>query len=64
MKETSFSLSSVNKNASDGELGHISRQGSSSERRARHSLQKELNLASLSELTPRKLRLALSKGPN
>jgi hypothetical protein len=57
MKETSFSLSSVNKHASDGELGHTSHQNSSSKPRARHSLLKELNLASLSELTPRKRKL-------
>jgi hypothetical protein len=54
VKETSFPLSSVNINASDGELWHITFQSSSSKPRARHSLLKELNLASLSELTPRK----------
>jgi hypothetical protein len=57
VKETSFPLSSKNAKASDGELGHISRQSSSSKSRARHSLLKELNLASLSKLTPRKRKL-------
>jgi hypothetical protein len=57
MKETSFSLRSVNKHASDGELGRTSHQSSSSKPRARHPLLKELNFASLSELTPRKRKL-------
>jgi hypothetical protein len=57
VKETSFPLSCVNINASDGELGHISRQSSSSKHRARRSLLKELHLASLSELIPRKRKL-------
>jgi hypothetical protein len=57
VKEISFPLSSVNINASDGELRHINRQSSSSKDRTRHSLLKELNLASLSELTPRKRKL-------
>jgi hypothetical protein len=54
LKETSFPLRSVNINGSDGELGHINCQSSSTMPRARHSLLKEFNLASLSELTPRK----------
>jgi hypothetical protein len=57
VKEISFSLSSVHLNASDGEFGYISYQSSSSKHRARHSLLKELNLASFSELTPRKRKL-------
>jgi hypothetical protein len=57
VKETYFPLSSVNVNASDGELGHVNHQSSSSKPRARHSLLKELNLASCSELTPRKRKL-------
>jgi hypothetical protein len=40
VKETSFLLSSVNTNASDGELRHINFQKSSSKPRARHSLLK------------------------
>ncbi|XP_023721687.1 uncharacterized protein LOC111872233 [Cryptotermes secundus] len=56
VKETSFPPSSVNVSASDGELGHVSRQSSSSKPRAKHSLLK-LNLASHSELTPRKRKL-------
>jgi hypothetical protein len=51
MKETSFLLNSVDRNACDGELGHVNRQSSSSKPRARHSLSKELNLPSPSELT-------------
>jgi hypothetical protein len=54
VKETSFPLSSVNINASDGELWHIKFQNSSAKPRARHSLLKQLNLAPLSELTPQK----------
>jgi hypothetical protein len=54
VKETSFLSGSEYINASDGELGHVSRQSSSSKPRAMHSLLKELNLASLSELTRRK----------
>jgi hypothetical protein len=50
VKETSFPLSSESIKASDGELGYIKRQSSSSKPRARRSLLKELNLASLSEL--------------
>jgi hypothetical protein len=42
MKETSFSLRSVNKHASDGELRHTSCQSSSSKPTARHFLLKEL----------------------
>jgi hypothetical protein len=57
MKETSFSLRFVNTHASDGEFGHTIRQSSSSKPRARHSLLKELNFASLSELTPRRRKL-------
>jgi hypothetical protein len=57
VNETSFSLSSVNINASDGELRHISCQSSSSKPRARHSLLKQLTLASLSKLTSRKRKL-------
>jgi hypothetical protein len=57
MKETSFPLISVNMNASDGELGHINLQSSPSKLRAKHSLLKELNLASLSELAPRERKL-------
>ncbi|XP_023725462.1 uncharacterized protein LOC111874307 [Cryptotermes secundus] len=59
-KETSLPLSSVNTNASDGELGHINCQSSSSKPRAKQSLlknKKELNLASLSELSPRERKL-------
>jgi hypothetical protein len=55
-EETSFSPSSVNVNASDGELRHISCQSSSSKPGAWHSVLKELSLASLSELTPRKMK--------
>jgi hypothetical protein len=54
MKETPFSLSSVNKHASDGKLRHTSCQSFSSKPRARLSLLKEHNLALLSELTERK----------
>jgi hypothetical protein len=43
VEETSFPLSSENINASDGELGHIIYQSSSSKPRVRHSLLKELN---------------------
>jgi hypothetical protein len=57
VKENSFSISSVNINSSDGELGHIGRHSSSSKPRARHSLLKELNLAFLSELTLRKRKV-------
>jgi hypothetical protein len=57
VKETSFPLSSVNINASDGELGHISYQSYSSKPTTRHSLLNELNLASLSEMTPRKRKV-------
>jgi hypothetical protein len=57
VKETCFPLSSENIKDSDGELGRISRQSSSSKPRARHSLVKELNSASLSKLTPRKRKL-------
>jgi hypothetical protein len=57
VKETSFLLSSVNINTSDGELGHINHQSSSSKPRARHSLLKELNLAFFSELTLRNRKL-------
>jgi uncharacterized small protein (DUF1192 family) len=57
VKETSFPLSSVNINASDGELKHINYQSFPSKPRARHSLLKELNLASVSELSPRKWKL-------
>jgi hypothetical protein len=53
VKETSFPISSMKINASEVELGRVRRQ-SSSKPTARHSLLKELNLASLSELTPRK----------
>jgi hypothetical protein len=53
VKETSFPLSSVSINVSDGELRHINGQSSSSKPRARHSLLKELTLASLSDLSPR-----------
>jgi hypothetical protein len=42
VKETSFPLSSVSIHASDGELGHINGQSSSSKPRARHSLLKNL----------------------
>jgi hypothetical protein len=56
-KETSFPLSSVNTNASDGELGHVNCQSSSSKPTARHFLLKEPTLASLSELTLRKRKL-------
>jgi hypothetical protein len=55
--ETSSTPGSVDVSASDGELGHIKCQSSSSKPRARHSLLKELNLASLPELTPRKRKL-------
>jgi hypothetical protein len=54
VKETSFLL---NINASDGELQHINHQSSSSKPTARHCLLKELNLALLSQLTPRKRKL-------
>jgi hypothetical protein len=57
VKETYFPPSSINVNASDGELGYINRQSSSSKPRARHSVLKELNLASCSKLTPRKRKL-------
>jgi hypothetical protein len=57
VKETSFPLRSENIYASDGELGHVSRQSSSSKPRGRRSLLKDLNLASISELTPRKKKL-------
>ncbi|PNF29154.1 hypothetical protein B7P43_G12376 [Cryptotermes secundus] len=57
VKETSYLLGSGNIYASDGALGHISCQSSSSKPRARRSLLKELNLASLSELTPKKRKL-------
>jgi hypothetical protein len=50
VKETSFPLSFESMKASDGELGHIKRQSSSSKPRARRSLLEELNLDSLSEL--------------
>jgi hypothetical protein len=53
VKETSFPLSFVNINASDGELMHINRHSSSSKPRVRRSLLKKLNLPSISELTPR-----------
>jgi hypothetical protein len=54
VNETSFSLSSVNINASDGERRHISCQSVSSKPRARHSLLRELSLATLSKLTLKK----------
>jgi hypothetical protein len=57
VEETSFPLSSVNINASDGELKHINHESSSSKPRARHSQLKELNSASLSELKLRKRKL-------
>jgi ABC-type uncharacterized transport system permease subunit len=57
VNEPSFPLSSVNANASDAELGHTSRHSSSSKPTTRHFLIKELNLASLPELTPRKRKL-------
>ncbi|XP_033606071.1 uncharacterized protein LOC117282054 [Cryptotermes secundus] len=56
-KETSLLLGSENIYASDGALRHIRCQSSSSKPRARRSLLKELNLALLSELTPRKRKL-------
>jgi hypothetical protein len=56
-EETSFTPSSVNINASDGKLRHINCQISSLKPGARHSLLKELNLASISELTLRKRKL-------
>jgi hypothetical protein len=40
-------------NASEGEFRHINGQNSSSKPRARHSLLKDLNLATVSQLTPR-----------
>jgi hypothetical protein len=43
VKETSFPLSPVNINASDGELGHINRQSFSMKPRVTHSLLKEPN---------------------
>jgi hypothetical protein len=57
VKETSFPPSSWNINASDGELGLVNRQSSSSKPRAKHSLLKGLNLASLKELTLREKKL-------
>jgi hypothetical protein len=57
VKETSFSLSSVNINTSDGELGFVNRQSSSSKPRAKHSLLEGLNLTSLKELTPRERKV-------
>lgn len=54
VKDNSFPLRYVNTNASDGEPGHINLQSTSTKPRARHSLLKELSLALLSELTPRK----------
>jgi hypothetical protein len=57
VKETSCSLSPVNPNACDGELRCISHQSSSSKPRARHSLLKEINLATVAELTPRKRKM-------
>jgi hypothetical protein len=57
VKENSFSVSSVNINSSDGQLGHISLHSSSPKARASHSLLKELNLALLSKLTPRRRKL-------
>jgi hypothetical protein len=57
VKGTSLSLSSVNINASDRELRHISCESSSSKHRARHSLLKELALALLSKLTSTKRKL-------
>jgi hypothetical protein len=56
-EETSFTPSSLNVKASDRELRHISCQSSSSKPRARHSLLKELNLASLSQLISNKRKL-------
>jgi hypothetical protein len=56
-KEIPFPLSCVNIDASDGELRHINCQSSLSKPRARHSLLKEFNLASLLELPPRKRKL-------
>jgi hypothetical protein len=52
VKETTFPLSTQNINASDGVLGRINCQTSSSEPRARRSL-----LASLSELALKKRKL-------
>jgi hypothetical protein len=57
VEETSFTPSSIKVNACDGELRHINCPSSSSKPTARHSLLKELNLASFSELTPRKRKL-------
>jgi hypothetical protein len=57
MEETSFLLSPVKSNASDRELRCISHPNSSSKPRARHSLLKQLNLATVAELTPRKRKL-------
>jgi hypothetical protein len=57
LKETAFSLSSVNINAFDAEPGHINHHSSPSKHRASHSLLKELSSTSLSELAPRKRNL-------
>jgi hypothetical protein len=54
VEETSNSLSSVNSYASDGELGCINHPSSSSKCRVRHSLLKELNLATVAGLASRK----------
>jgi hypothetical protein len=56
-EETFFTPSFVNISVSDGEIRHIKCRSSSSKPQARHSLLKELNLASLSELTPRKRKV-------
>jgi hypothetical protein len=52
-----YNWNSITENASDVELRHINCQSSSSMPKARHSLLKELNLASLSELTLKKRKL-------
>jgi hypothetical protein len=56
VEETS-SLSLVNLNASDRKFGHINISSSSSKPKVMHSLLKDLNPASLSELTPWKMKL-------
>jgi hypothetical protein len=57
VEETSISLSPVNSNVSDGELRCINHPSSSSKTRARHSPLKQLNLAKVKDLTPRKRKL-------
>ena len=53
VSQTAVCFKGLNLNASDGEFRHINCPDLSSKRRARHSLLMELNLATVSQFTPR-----------